>query len=459
MTPPEFTIAAEDHVAPYARRLRSRALGNRLRESLFFLPMVLLVGAIVIEEVAAAIDRRYLVAGILWFALPPDAAVTLLATVAGATITTAGVVFSLLVVTLQLASGQFSPRVLRTFWRDRFAQVLIGLLLATFAFCVLALTQVDTSAAEAPPLTVLLAVLLAFASILTIVAYLNRITRQQYVGRIMERIGAETITLINGLPYGDDSRRIGDPVEPPPDPITAGTALVVHSVEDGWVQQLSLPAVVAATPAGAVIRVETRVGSYLVAGEPIATIWPPAGMSLTQRQAGKVTALIRNALIMGYARTMQQDIDFGLRQLNDIALRALSPAVNDPTTAIEALLRLSSVMRQLVQADLPAQSVAASDGRILLSPWELDHAEYVTHAFGQLRVYAAPHPQVATALVRALRMLREASTQALASQELDRQLEHTLQACERASLLPADLEMIRAAATATGQLAKETRKI
>jgi uncharacterized membrane protein len=172
-----------------------------------------------------------------------------------------------------------------------------------------------------------------------------------------------------------------------------------------------------------------------------------------------VTALIRNALIMGYARTMQQDIDFGLRQLNDIALRALSPAVNDPTTAIEAVLRLSSVMRRLVRADLPAQSVAAGDGRILLSPWELDHAEYVTHAFGQLRVYAAPHPQVATALVRALRMLREASTQALASQELDRQLEHTLQACERASVLPADLEMIRVAATATGQISKETRKI
>jgi len=401
--------------------------------------MVLLIAAIVIEELAAAVDRRYSFAGILRFALPPDAAVTLLATVAGATITTAGVVFSLLVVTLQLASGQFSPRVLRTFWRDRFAQVLIGLLLATFAFCVLALTQIDTSAAEAPPLTVLLALLLAFASILAIVAYLNRITRQQYVGRIMERIAAETLLLVRG--QGRSER-----VEPP-DVNQLSQPLVVRGAVDGWVQQMSYPAMAAATPPGSVIRIETRPGAYLVAGEPIATIWPPTGRSLTQRQAGKVTALVRNALILGYARTMQQDIDFGLRQLNDIALRALSPAVNDPTTAIEAVLRISSIMRPLVQTDLPAQSVAADDGRVVLTPWELDHAEYVTHAFGQLRVYATAHPQVATALVRALCMLRAASTQPLATAALDHQLELTLQACERVALLPADLEMIHAAAS------------
>ena len=194
---------------------------------------------------------------------------------------------------------------------------------------------------------------------------------------------------------------------------------------DGWVQQISRRAVVAATPPGVVIRIETRPGAYLVAGEPIVTIWPAAGSSFTAREAGHVAALIREAVVIGYARTMQQDIDFGLRQLNDIALRALSPAVNDPTTAIEVVLRLSSVLRPLVQADLPDQSVWAGERRILLTPWDLDHAEYVTHAFAQLRVYAAPHPQVALALVRAMRMLRSASRHADANRALDRQLELT----------------------------------
>lgn len=447
-TPPEFTTAAEDHVAPHVRRLRVRAWRDRLRESLLFLPMVLLLSAIVVEELAAAIDRRWQVAALERFALPPDAAVTLLATIAGATITTAGVVFSLLLVTLQLASGQFSPRVLRTFWRDRFGQVLIGLLLAAFAFCVLALTHIDTSAEAAPPLTMTLALLLAFTSILAIVIFLNRITRNQYVGRIMERISDETLSLIKDLPYGPRvGKRVGDPVEAP-DLDKLGLPLVVRSEIDGWVQQISRRGVVAATPPAAVIRIETRPGAYLVAGEPIATMWPSPDTPITARQAGRVTALIREAVIIGYARTMQQDIDFGMRQLNDIALRALSPAVNDPTTAIEGVLRLSSVLRRLVQADLPHQSVWAGERRILLTPWELDHAEYVTHAFAQLRVYAAPHPQVALALVRALRMLRSASRHPDASRALDRQLELVLAGCEQASMLPADFDAIRVAATA-----------
>jgi hypothetical protein len=95
-------------------------------------------------------------------------------------------------------------------------------------------------------------------------------------------------------------------------------------------------------------------------------------------------------VILGNARTMQQDIDFGLRQLNDIALRALSPAVNDATTASEVVLRIGSIMRPLVQADLPGHSVRATRGRILLTPIDLDHGEYIGHAFDQLRLYAAP---------------------------------------------------------------------
>jgi uncharacterized membrane protein len=443
----EFAEAADEDIAPHVRRLRLRAVTNRLRESLLFLPMALLLSAIVVEELAAAFDRRWRLAGLGRFALPPDAAVTLLATIAGATITTAGVVFSLLVVTLQLASGQFSPRVLRTFWRDRFGQVLIGLLLATFTFCVLALTHIDTSAVTAPPLTLFLSLLLTFASILAIVTYLNRITRQQYVGRIMERIAGETLLLVRDLPYGHRiGVRVGDPIDPP-DVAGLGSGLAVRCDRDGWVQQISRRAMLAAIPSGAVIRLETRVGAFLVTGEPLATVWFPDGAQVTEAERGKVTALLREALILGYARTMQQDIDFGLRQLNDIALRALSPAVNDPTTAIEAVLRISSVMRPLVQADLPDQAVRDPNGRILLTPWDLDHREYVTHAFAQLRVYAAPHPQVATALVRALTMLRAASTHPPASGELDRQLELTIAASAHAAVLPADADVVRAAAS------------
>jgi uncharacterized membrane protein len=435
-----------DSVAPQVRRLRQRALSDRLRESLLFLPLLLLAGGVAVEEFAYAVDRHHPTGWPALFTMAPDAAVTLLSTIAGATITTAGVVFSLLVVSLQLASGQFSPRVLRTFWRDRMGQVLIGLLLAAFAFCVLALSQIDTSADHAPTLTMTCAIGLALASILTIVGFLNRITRQQYVGRIMERIQLEADELIKDLPYGSSmGRQSGEPTAAP-DLSGAGAPLLVRSHADGWVQQISHHAILAAAPPGSTIRVETRVGSYLIRDEPLARIWPPpdaeAGRWIAQR--------IGEAVIVGATRTMQQDIDFALRQLNDIGLRALSPAVNDPTTAIEVILRVTSIVRPLLRADLPAQAQRDTDGRTLLTPWELDHAEYVRHAYGQIRLYAGAHPQVALTLVRVLRMLRDVAAEhagrAAAVRELDRQLAAVIGDAKRAGLPDSELEPLTEAA-------------
>ena len=233
---------------------------------------------------------------------------------------------------------------------------------------------------------------------------------------------------------------------PPPDPATLGTPFVVRAPAGGWVQQVSRRAVTAAVPPGSVVRLETRVGAYLTLGTSMATIWPvpPAA------DRARIGRLAAEAVIIGPARTMQQDIDFGLRQLNDIGLRALSPAVNDPTTAIEVLVRIGSVMRPLLVADLPAQSVRDGSGRVLLTPWDLDHVEYVRHAFDQIRGYAAPHPQVQLALVRTLRMLRTAlstvNDRESVLDEVNRQLDLAVRGAARACLLPEDAERVAAVA-------------
>ena len=434
----------EDDIAAHLRRLRLRAVRDRLRESMLFLPGLMLLGSVVVVLVLAQVDEAHQARPLPWaFTFAPDTASTLLSTIAGATITTAGVVFSLLVVSLQLASGQFSPRVLRGFWRDRVGQVLVGLLLSTFAFSVLALARLDPDAERAPALTVMFSLLLALASVMWIVVYLDRISRQQYVGRIMARVVGETLDLVQELPYGRHvGMRVGDDV-PSPDVAELGEPLIVRSPADGWVQQISRRAVIAATPAGSVVRLETRVGGYLVRDAPLASIWPPPA------EPAAAAALIRSAVILGNARTMQQDIDFGLRQLNDIALRALSPAVNDATTATEVVLRIGSIMRPLVQADLPGQSVRDTRGRILLTPFDLDHGEYIGHAFDQLRLYAAPHPQVLVAIARTLRMLRGACLLVGGQKEiiaaLDQQLALTVAGCA-AGMLPEDRARVESAA-------------
>jgi uncharacterized membrane protein len=440
------TARPPGETARHLRRLRLRAAANRLHESLLFLPALMLIAAVVVDIVLAGIDQAHQARPIpLTFSFTPGTASTLLGVVAGATITTAGVVFSLLVVSLQLASGQFSPRVLRGFWRDRFGQVLVGLLLATFAFCVLVLARLNPSARRAPALTVMFALLLTLASVVCIVAYLDRISRQQYVGSIVARIAAEALALVGELPYGRHvGMRFGDATPADAAETDAlGERLVVRAGSDGWVQQISRRAVIASAPAGSVIRLETRVGGYLVHGTPLASIWPPPA------EPAAASRLIRAAVIVGPARTMQQDIDFGLRQLSDIALRALSPAVNDPTTAIEVMLRLGSILRPLMQTDLAAQSHRDAAGRTLLTPYDLDHAEYIGHAFDQVRIYAAEHPQVLVAIARTLRMLRAACVQAAGRDQaiaaIDRQIELTLAGCSPA-MLAEDRAKVEAAA-------------
>jgi uncharacterized membrane protein len=240
--------------------------------------------------------------------------------------------------------------------------------------------------------------------------------------------------------------RCGTPVAVP-DVSDLGTALVVRAHADGWVQQVSQHAVLAAVPTGSTVRLETRVGAYLIRGEPLVRIWPRPDAE-TARQAAR---LIAEAVIIGATRTMQQDIDFALRQLNDIGLRALSPAVNDPTTAIEAILRVTSILRPLLQSELPAQGHRDERDRTLLTPWDLDHPEYVRHAYGQIRLYAGSHPQVALTLIRVLRMLRDVAAdhdgdRTATVAELDRQLEAVIDDAKRAGLADTELTPLRDAA-------------
>ncbi|MFD0595832.1 DUF2254 family protein [Catellatospora coxensis] len=297
--------------------------------------------------------------------------------------------------------------------------------------------------------------LLTLLSVIAIVVYLDRISRNQYVGRIVQRVARETQSLISELPYGPRiGVKAGEPVDPP-DVATLGQPLVVTAVTDGWVQQISRRAVIGAVPPDTVVRLETRVGAFLTAGTPMVTMWPPPADPATSAH------LIAEAVIIGVARTMQQDIDFGLRQLSDVALRALSQAVNDPTTAVEVILRIGSVMRPLLLAECPAQAVRDHDGRVLLTPCDLDHTEYVAHAFNQLRHYAAPHPSVVVPLLRTMAMLRDCCLSGYRGEmtpdrvrtiaALDRQIELTLAGVRATGMLPADLAMVEAvAAGATG---------
>jgi uncharacterized membrane protein len=172
-------------------------------------------------------------------------------------------------------------------------------------------------------------------------------------------------------------------------------------------------------------------------------VWPTPADADPQRLAATV--------LIDDVRTMQCDVDFALRQLVDIGLRALSAAINDPTTAVEVSLRVGSLLRRLLVAAAPADAVAGPGARLLLRPWQLSGAEYIAHGFDQLRHAAPTQPQVAAALLRVLRMLIvhvETAGRPEHVPALRRQIDLLLDALRGTTgLHPADLGRLEAIAT------------
>ncbi|CAJ1509394.1 DUF2254 domain-containing protein [[Mycobacterium] holstebronense] len=433
--------------------VRAAALAYRFRESLFALPLVIVFGGMALAVITRVADRNIGPSPRFLLKMDSGVATTLLSTIAGATITTAGVIFSLTIVSLQLASSQLSPRVMRWFIRDRLSQVVIGLLVASFVYCVLSLPDLDgSSPVPAPPLTVTVAVVLTIATVITIIAHVDHLAHRLEVGQVVREIAAEGSMVIDAVAAAAAHERPAHEadMDVPPD------ALRLTSPGNGWVSQVNPQRLLAAIPAGTTIRLDTRVGAYIHLGQPLVTIWPvPANPD-------RVRDKLSRAVVVSDSRTMQEDVDFAFRQLVDIGLRALSSAINDPTTAVEATLRVGSLLRRVLTVPPRPRAVAGPDGRILLRPWDLDPKEYIGHGFDQLRQVAPSQPMVAAAILRVLRMLVAHVKEYGRPEHLPALREQTdllLESLEMApDLHPRDLARLKAIAADTTDPADHSRR-
>lgn len=379
--------------------LRFAALYERFRGSLFYVPAAYIVVAAFGAWGSSQLDREFARSlPDVPFLLPTTVASarSILSTIAGATITVAGVMFSLTVIAVQLASSQFSPRVLRGFLRDRFSQHTIGITVAVFTYCLLVLAGTrGTGQIEEPfqNISVTIAVALSLAAVLAIVAFLNHSARTMQVGEVIRRISEETHDAIRGR-YTEDADRTPPPEQHDPD---RDPDIVIRVEDEGWVQLIHPRVILEALPPGAVAHLRSRPGAYALPGRPLVDIWGEV------EDEEKLRDKIHRAFVIGDERTMQQDVAFGIRQLVDIALRALSPGINDPTTAIEALFRLGGIVRELALRDLPPPPLCdAESDRVLLRSDLLEFDDLVRYAFRQIRVVAVSQPAVITILIRVL---------------------------------------------------------
>jgi len=253
----------------------------------------------------------------------PQVAQVVLAAIAASMMTVVSIVFAILLMTLTLASMQFSPRIIVSFARDRVTQQTLGIFLGTFLYCVAALPAARSVPHPfAPVLTVLGAMLLALACVAWLLFFIHHISLAISVSHIVEKIATETEAIIDGL-MPEPRRHRAPPEAHLLEPGERDGA--VPSDISGYVRFIDIDRLVfLAKSYGVVVRVVRRVGHFVPAGVPLLMV------SKGERLSPARCAELREAFDLGPTRTLQQDVEFGILQIVDIALRAISPAVNDP---------------------------------------------------------------------------------------------------------------------------------
>jgi len=308
-----------------------------------------------------------------------SAARDLLSAIAGSLISVTGLTFSLTVLALQLSSSQYSPRLLQTFVTDRVVQLTLAQLVLTFVYALTVLRTVRTESATeddtafVPRLSITVAYLLTLGSVVGLVLFLGHLSQALRVETMLRDVHDEANRTIDRQLPADadaDADRAGVPVgrafvrEGRPQPLSIGSSGFLVSIDES-------AAAAAARDAGVVVELAVRIGDAVVAGTPMAHAWlagPADGPHLDRLQ----TAL-DGALRLDFQRSADEDVAYGLRKVVDIAVRALSPSTNDPTTAVHALSHVSALLGELAVRPSDAREIRDDAGtvRLVVPPWDL----------------------------------------------------------------------------------------
>jgi uncharacterized membrane protein len=396
----EFTTR---HPAVIERlQLLFRHIGYNLRGGFLIRPVLIALalgcgGALLswMEESNPRIGNS--VPGVLLFFSRGDPAVAqvILSNIATSTMTVVSIVFAILLMTLTLASMQFSPRIIVSFARDRVTQWTLGIFLGTFLYCMVSLPAAHTVPRPfAPVVTVVGAILLAIACVGLLLFFIHHISNAISVNHIVDRIASETEAAIDDvMPH--PRRQIHLETSDWAEARSWRTPLV--SNVSGYIRFIDLKQLRSLAISGHIkVHVVRRVGQFVPGGTPLLLVNKP------ERLSPEVTEGFRSAFDFGPTRTLQQDVEFGVLQIVDIALKAISPAVNDPTTAIGCVDQLSRILIRFVSRELPEPFLYDLRGVARVSvPW-IDFGHLVDSAFEQIRMYSRGDLAVSLRLLRAL---------------------------------------------------------
>jgi uncharacterized membrane protein len=404
-----------------------------LRTNLWIVPAVETLGVVLLFAGTYGVDRAAY-NGVIrlpsWvLSGTADAARMILATVAAAVITVVGIVFSITIVSLTLASTQFGPRMLRNFVRDRGTQLTLGTFVATFCYAVVTLVAVGGGphGEFVPHLSITMTLVLTLADVGVLIYFINHIASMIQLPVVIANIAATLAAEISSAQDRGGPFSVGAKRGPSSEELLARLAesgVPIRTPRSGYLQVIRHDTLLKiASAADAVVQLPYRPGHFMVAGQVIAWVWPPSAAEAIEKKLalGHVT---------GAYRTLAQDISFGFDQLVEIGLRALSPAVNDTFTALTCVDWIAECLCRISTSWRPQRIRRDAEGQIRVIAYQADFDRLVERAFEKIRQSATGMPAIMIRQLDALARVTEQTPDRARRTVLIRQAE----AIQRANL-------------------------
>ncbi|MEC4812744.1 MAG: DUF2254 domain-containing protein [Scytonema sp. PMC 1069.18] len=380
-------------------------LWDSLHSSYWFIPTLMAAMAIILAVGMLTLDRHGYYGPIeKWgwiYTGGPDGARAVLSAVAGSMISVTATAFSITIVALQLAASNFGPRLLRNFMQDTGNQVVLGTFIATFIYSLLVLRVIHGEDYNifVPQISVTVGIVLGIISIGVLIYFIHHASTIIQVSNVIAEVSADldrTIEQIFPKNFGqseeEDKRRVAEI----PTNFESESCEIV-ATDSGYLQGIDNEKLMKiARKHNLLFRLKTRPGKFVIQGSILLIVWHK------DRLNKKLAKQIVDAFLLGKERNEQQDVEFPIEQLVEIALRAMSPAVNDPFTAIRCIDRLSAGLSRLAQIDFPSPYRYDSDDNLRVIAEIVTFAELTDAAFNQIRLYSTQDRAVTLRLLEAI---------------------------------------------------------
>ncbi|MHB1307655.1 MAG: DUF2254 domain-containing protein [Limisphaerales bacterium] len=384
-------------------------LWSTLRASFWFLPSLIVAFSMVLAlgliELDSSGSRDWMADWPRLFGAGAAGARGMLATIAGSMMTVVGVTFSMTLVTLALASSQYSSRILRNFMSDRVTQVVLGIFAGIFTYCLIVLRTIrgDDEGGFVPSLSVAFSVALAIGGIGTLIFFIHHIASSIQASSIIASVTKETLEAVDRLfPEKLGQEPMDNEVDPSRLPLPTRTWQAVMAKRDGYLQSVDTAALLRlAREHKTIVRMDRGMGEFLVRDTPLASL------ALENPPDQEIVAALRAAYNIDRYRTVDQDCAFGIRQLVDMALRALSPGINDTTTAVVCVDYLTAILARLASREIPSPR-RYENGELRVISIGQTFAGLVAESFDQIRGSAEGNVAI---LLRMLGALQTIATQ------------------------------------------------